>query len=514
MTVAADPRELRLKRLAELDAVITRKCEQSFASFVRQAWKVLEPAQKMSWNWHIDLICGELQDITEGVAKNDVAINIPPGAMKSYILLMWNAWEWGPRKLPHMRYLCASHSQPLSSRDNQRVRDLIQSAWYQARWPDVQLKDDQNQKTRFNTTSGGWRIGTSVGASVAMGEHPHRKIIDDAHDPENVPGENERDAVWHWFQNTLGQRGYALNAVTIVSGQRLHEDDVFGRIRSRLSHYTWIVLPQWYEPPKVVDGVLIEKMKPTPSGRNDIRTKPGDLLWPTHITEAALAKSIATLGGPSSEGVAAQHQQSPMAPGGNMFKRAWFDNILEDMPGDVIRFVRFWDVAGTEGGTGAQTAGVKMGERLSGGFVLCADIVNGRWGDADVDKIIKQTARLDGKHVIVREEIEGGSSGKAITNQRARSMPGYDYAGVKPIGEKPERARGFRTQAEAGNVVIVARTDDERRKAHEAIEQLATFPRGTLKDIVDAISGAFNTLVSEDFEVEPPKPKITDMTIR
>lgn len=492
-------REALLARLAQLDELETRRCGQDFAAFIKAAWHVLEPQQPLSWNWHLDLCCGELQDISNGRTTADLIINEPPGAMKSLMLVFWNAWEWGPRRHPELRYLCASHAQHLASRDNQRVRDLIQSEWYQARWPIVQLREDANQKTRFVTTAGGWRIGTSVGAQAAMGEHPHRKVIDDAHDPERVPGEIEREAVWHWFTQTMSQRGQALKAVTVVVGQRLHEDDLFGRILARLRGWTVVVLPQRYEPPRLEDGAAIARMVPTPCGRRDTRTVAGELLWPAHLTESVVRKSEDVLGGPTSEGVAAQHQQNPLRPGGNMFQRAWV-RVLSALPADIVRWVRFWDVAGTplDGSSAAsQTAGVKIGETRTGRFVIGGDIVVGRWGDADVDRIIVETAVLDGPSVAIREEREGGSSGKAVVMQRARhaELRGYDYQGVRPTADKVSRARALRAQAEAGNVDLVARTDDERRRIEAFLVELTNFPRGRLKDQVDAAAGAFNALV-------------------
>lgn len=501
-----------LEALAMADRLEQERCEQSFVFFVKCAWHVLEPTQPLSWNWHLDLLCGELEDITLDKAHADVTINEPPGCMKSFLLVFWNAWEWGPRKLTHLRYLCCSHTQGLSSRDNQRVRDLIQSRWFQKRWPHVQLRDDQNQVTRFNTTEGGWRLGTSVGSQAAMGEHPHRKIIDDAHNPEGVPGEKERESVWHWFTQTISQRGHGLSAITVAVGQRLHEDDLFGRIRTKLTGWTHIVLPMRYEPPALVDGVLVERMRRTPSGRTDPRTEAGQLLWPSHLTEEAVQKSQALLGGVSSEGVAAQHQQSPMAPGGNQFQRSWFP-ILSVMPLGVTRWVRFWDVAATAGGTGPQTVGIKMGRTSGGHYIIAGNIVAGRWSPDGVHTVILGTSKLDGQTVVIREEGEGGSSGPAVIAMRTIALGGWNYRGPRPRGSKEERAQALRAQAEAGNVYLVARNDAERQQIEVLLDQLTVFPRGALKDYVDASAGAFNTLVELEAEHPTPSPYAAPVSV-
>ena len=216
--------ELPVPTLEQVDAAI---CGRSLREFARAAWSELEPDTPLRWNWHLTAICDHLEAVSRGQIRN-LLVNIPPGCMKSMLVsVLWPAWEWATH--PELRYLCASYDQALSVRDNRRVRDLVLSPWYQARWPHVQLREDQNQKTRFDTTAGGWRIGTSVGGR-ATGEHPHRKIVDDPHTPSQSLSELERAEVRHWFDNTLSTRGVALGAATVVIMQRLHEQDLSGHI--------------------------------------------------------------------------------------------------------------------------------------------------------------------------------------------------------------------------------------------------------------------------------------------
>jgi hypothetical protein len=68
--------------------------------------------------------------------------------MKSLLVsVFWPAWEWGPMRLPHHRFLSFSYSDRLSIRDNRRTRLVVQSPWYQARWP-LEFADDEDAKTR------------------------------------------------------------------------------------------------------------------------------------------------------------------------------------------------------------------------------------------------------------------------------------------------------------------------------------------------------------------------------
>jgi hypothetical protein len=137
----------------ELDRAIA---QESFAEFAKMAWHVLEPGTELKWGWSLDAICEHLTAVTDGDITR-LLMNVPPGCMKSLLTgVLWPAWEWGPRNLPTMRYLGTAHKQDLAVRDNLKARRLIQSEWYQTRWP-VQLTGDQNAKTKFENTYTGFR---------------------------------------------------------------------------------------------------------------------------------------------------------------------------------------------------------------------------------------------------------------------------------------------------------------------------------------------------------------------
>ncbi len=127
--------------------------EESLVEFVRQAWHVIEPGQPYVHGWHVDFIAKHLEAITDETVIDDeyynrLLINIPPGTMKSLLTnVFWPAWEWGPRNMPHLRYICAAHKvENLSARDSRRMRQLVTSDWYQKRWGDrVSLSRDQNE---------------------------------------------------------------------------------------------------------------------------------------------------------------------------------------------------------------------------------------------------------------------------------------------------------------------------------------------------------------------------------
>jgi len=120
-------------------------CRESFRRFVGMAWPVLHPSTPLVGGRVFDALCGALQAVTEGKVAR-LLVNVPPGFSKSMLVnVMWPAWEWGPRGLPHHRFISASYELGLATDSLRQSRDLMLSAWYQDLWP-VTMKSDANEK--------------------------------------------------------------------------------------------------------------------------------------------------------------------------------------------------------------------------------------------------------------------------------------------------------------------------------------------------------------------------------
>src|SRR5690606_34247123 len=149
---------MRPLTLTEADrlAIERELCRRSLADFAKLAWPILEPATPLKWGWALDAICQHLEAVSDG-RINRLLMNVPPGTMKSLLTaVIWPAWEWGPRGMPEKRFISTAHKQDLAVRDNLKCRRLIQSEWYQARWP-ITLTGDQNAKTKFENDRTGFR---------------------------------------------------------------------------------------------------------------------------------------------------------------------------------------------------------------------------------------------------------------------------------------------------------------------------------------------------------------------
>jgi hypothetical protein len=140
------------RELARLqDEKLTRLAEGSLRVFVECAWRILEPATPFLGNWHIDLICEYLEQVTAGHIRR-LVINVPPRYMKSILVsICWPCWEWIRR--PEARWIFASHAETLANHHSLDRRRLLSSDWFQARWGhQIQLVKDQNAKMEFQNT--------------------------------------------------------------------------------------------------------------------------------------------------------------------------------------------------------------------------------------------------------------------------------------------------------------------------------------------------------------------------
>jgi len=155
---------------------------------------------------------------------------------------------------------------------------------------------------------------------------------------------------------------------------------------------------------------------------------------------------------------------------------------------NFINTVRYWDKAGTEGGKGAFTVGVRM-SYLAFGRWLVEDVKRGRWSTEERERIIRETAEVDGIRVSVVVEQEPGSGGKESAESTIRRLAGWHVEADRPTGDKTFRADPYSVQVNNGNVMLVKADWNQA-----FVEEHRFFPFSTYKDQVDAAAGAFNHL--------------------
>lgn len=327
-----------------LDAIRREKdrriAEESLAEFVQQAWHVLEPTTELKWGWALEAICDHLEAVTKGDIRR-LLMNVPPGSCKSLLTgVFWPAWEWQTR--PSLRYLSTAHKQDLAIRDNLKCRRLIQSEWYQARWP-VKLVGDNNQKTKFENDKTGFR--EAMAFTSMTGSRGDRVILDDPLSVDDANSEAALNAAESTFREALPTRVNNDESAIVVIMQRLHEKDTSGIILKERLGYEHLCLPMEYEKARHCK---------TSIGFIDPRKKEGELMFPERFSAPTIEQYKRTLG---ETAYAGQMQQSPAPAGGGILKvghfQLWSDK--EELP--VFDYVlQSVDAAYTEKTTNDPTA--------------------------------------------------------------------------------------------------------------------------------------------------------------
>lgn len=174
---------------------------------------------------------------------------------------------------------------------------------------------------------------------------------------------------------------------------------------------------------------------------------------------------------------------------GEFFDRGDFI-FIDQIPGNVVEFVRFWDMAASESQNADWTVGTLGGLTDDGHFVVC-DVVRVQKHPHATEKILFNTAVSDGLDVAIRTEMEPGSSGLTVVDHYRRNVfPGFNYDGVRSTGSKEARAKAYASYVKGKKVLVVkAQWNREWLNEHEQ------FPRGAHDDQVDSAASAFNELM-------------------
>lgn len=487
--------------------------EESLAEFIRQAWHVIEPGKSYVHGWHIDFICEHLEAITDGVTLPDgtpynrLLCNVPPGTMKSLIVnVFWPAWEWGPRNMPHMRYVCAAHKvENLSARDSRRMRQLITSEWYTERWGDrVTLARDQNEKLNFQNGAGGFRIATAI--TSLTGIRGDRVIIDDPHSVDSAASETQRETEVTTFLEAIPTRlNDPINSAIVVIMQRLHQDDVSGVILDKGLGYDHIMLPMRYDPVRAA---------PTKLGYEDPREEDGELLFPERFPQDVVDRDERAMGPYATAG---QFQQEPAPRGGGVIKREWWQLWENDRFPPLDYVIASLDTAYTTK-TENDFSAMTVWGIFSGGDQM-AVATRQITPDGELISAVKRTykeehpkvvmlwawqERLELHQLVEKVEetmrkfkvdkllIENKAAGISVAQELRRLFNHVDFA-VQLVDPKAQDklARVHSIAHLFAEGLIYA---PDRAWADNVIKQCEIFPKGKNDDLVDTVSMAMKHL--------------------
>jgi predicted phage terminase large subunit-like protein len=396
-------------------------------------------------------------------AEGRLIVMMPPGSAKStYASVVFPAW-WLLRR-PRARIIAACHTEALAASFGRQVRALV--AEHGADFG-VTLARDDRAAARFATGAGGSYFGVGVRGPLA-GRRADLIVIDDpVRGWAEADSAAAREALWDWFRADLITR-LAPGGRCVLVMTRWHEDDLAGRLIGGGEAWARIALPALAE-------------ADDPLGR-----APGEALWPRAEDEAALARKQRLMG---PRAWAALYQQAPRSDAEALFQVGRI-GVLDEAPA-CRRVVRAWDLAATEAAGGRDpdwTVGVKLG-RMEEGRVAVLDVRRLRAGPAEVAATIVQTAKLDGRGVVVGLPQDPGQAGKQQVAWLSGLLAGFRVVAGAESGAKLTRAQPAAAAVAAGDFFLV------RGAWNRAfLDELREFPGGRKDDQVDALARGFAML--------------------
>lgn len=416
------------------------------------------PRVTPSYTWdapHLRHIRAQLDRVTRGDI-NRLMLFVPPRHGKSEMATVRYP-IWRLERDPELTVIVGAYNKLLADNFSRKARRVARER--------LTLDPERNAADEWMTTAGGVFRAVGVGTGVT-GKGAKLIVIDDpVKSREEANSAAYRDRVWNWYRDDLYTRLEPGGAIILIM-TRWHEDDLAGRILASEDAPNWTVVSL---PALAEDN--------DPLGR-----APGAALWPARFDEVDLERIRTVLG---TQSFTALYQQRPTALEGGLFKRAWFD-VVGAAPAIAYR-VRYWDKAGTED-AGDWSCGVKMARHEDGTFTV-ENVVRGQWSALERERVIKQTAELDGRDVPVWVEQEPGSGGKESAQATIRNLAGWTVRAERVTGDKLTRAQPLAAQCEARNVKLVR---GDWNAAY--LDELTMFPNGRHDDQVDATSGAFAKL--------------------
>ena len=449
---------------------------RDLSSFVERAFYEINPGGKFVSGAYIDLLAAKLEKCRRGQTRR-LIINLPPRTLKSHTAsVSFTAWILG--HTPAAQIICASYGQDLADKHARDTRRVMSSSFYRSLFPGTQLSSEKQSVNEFVTTSGGFRMATSVGG-VLTGRGADFILLDDAMKPEEALSETRRKSVNEWFDNTLLSRlNNKETGCIIILMQRLHQDDLVGHVLEQ-GHWELVSLPAIAE----ADERFVFK---TVFGQMVFERKVGEALHPERESVETLRNVEKDIG---EYNFASQYQQSPLPVGGAMIKRIWLRYYqINQLPERFTFILQSWDTANKNGELNDFSVCTTWGCYNDHYYLL--DVFRRRLNYPELRRAVAEQAQKYGGHTIL---IEDKASGTSLLQDLGRD----GVLWVKPYDPPPGNDKIMRLFAqsaefEKGRILLPC----EAPWLAEYVRELTSFPGSKFDDQVDSTTQAIDYLKS------------------
>ena len=451
----------------DADRAAAELCKRKLSFFVKEFWETIVP-NELVWNWHLDVLCDEIQEMDERVFQrlpklHDLIVNVPPGTSKTKVVsVLSTAWEFA--RMPSIKVFVGSYSDSAIMGIADDIHMVMKSEKYKRYFPDTEIRKGRDTMHEFKTTANGHFYAFTVGGTLTS-KHADILKVDDPLNPKQAASEAELLKANNFFDKTLPTRKVDKEVTpTYLIMQRLAANDPTGHLLSKKGkkiHH--ICLP----------GSLGKNVKPEKYKDYYI----DGLLDPIRLSASVLEDMKVDLG---SSGYAGQFDQSPVPEGGLIWQK-WFIEVPDELfpdPAKALNLGTDWDTAYTSDEDNAASAYVTSGKVNNKIYIF-----DFGWAWKEFPELIKWMKTKQAPHYV--EQKASGKSSKQVLVRNG--IPAIEIP-VKGGSDKVARAREATPTVEAGLVCIKKSMAD--MLYNDSKQGILFFPKGQYKDLADTLAQA------------------------
>jgi len=249
--------------------------------------------------------------------------------------------------------------------------------------------------------------------------------------------------------------------------QRLHADDLVAHVRE---HESWDIMsfPAIAEQDEMYDVL-------TPYGRRRIHRKTDEILQPTLLSPTRLADLRR---GMTEYNFAAQYQQDPQPPSGNIVKKKWLKSYgPEDKPDRFDQIIQSWDTANKDNELSDYSVCTTWGVKRQHLYLL--DVYRHKLEFPSLKRAVLDLAKLHNATLVLVED-------KASGTQLIQELRAGHFSKVKEApamdGDKIMRLHSQTAKIEGGFVHF----PKEAHWLDTYLKELTSFPNSKYADQVDS----------------------------
>lgn len=459
-------------------------CRADLFFFVQRAFTRLYSGNELNVAWPIQALCYELMECFRG-NNSDFLNAMPPRSLKSFcVSVCFPAFCLGHD--PSLRFLCLSYGEDLAENHARLFRQIISSDWYQQAFPRMKLGQYKDTARETVTSMNGGRYASTFGGSIT-GQGADYLIIDDPMKSDDAYSAAERDRIYRVFVEAASTRfNNPLQGKRIVTMQRLHEDDLIGRLyeTGKWNHLSI---------PAVSQEDTIYRLGPGP---NDTHTfEKGVLIDPERLSQEYLDIKKLEMGAPAYN---AQFLCNPLPADGELIKRSWIKRYTgEPNPSKFDYVVQSWDTAIKTGLKNDYSACVTFGVKGNETYVIDASRYK-----LDADSLRRQ-ARIHAVNwkvsTVLIEDANLGHLMAQFLHERLKAA----ILPILPKGPKEQRIAQASAMIEAGRLYLPVEPTDG---IVDLEREMYGFPNAANDDLIDALAQFLNWFARREIR-DRNKPK-------